>query len=97
MRRLQRFKVTTNTTPTTAVTIMITTYYTGAGMPPYSPADSYNSSIPTAVPTVLPTVTSNRVPAKGMKLGGASSKGPKNTMLDRSVLTTSEKLLLQRC
>jgi hypothetical protein len=54
-------------------------------MPPYSPADSYSPSIPTAVPTVMPTVTSNRVPAKGMKLGGASSKGPKNTMLDRSV------------
>jgi hypothetical protein len=62
--------------------------YAGAGMPPYSPADSYSPSIPTAAPTVMPTVTSNRVPAKGMKLGGASSKGPKNTMLDRSVLLT---------
>jgi hypothetical protein len=57
-------------------------------MPPYSPVDSYSPSIPTAATTIMPTVSSNRVPAKGMKLGGASSKGPKNTMLDRFVLHT---------
>eukprot|EP00953_Heterococcus_sp_UTEX-ZZ885_P010929 6343-Heterococcus_DN1.PRE.1 len=62
------------------------TVKTRAGMPPYSPADSYSPSIPTAAPTVMPTVTSNRVPAKGMKLGGASSKGPKNTMLDSAAV-----------